>query len=65
MTYATKHWTGPAGNINHVLLEACAMMGTLKIPTDRIEALRAAVRGAESYDQAVAHIEAWFPVHRE
>ncbi len=80
MTYSQSHWTddaaspvfttviraiGPAGNVNHVLAEACKMMQSLKIPADRIELLRANVGTAASYDQAIAYIEAWFPVERE
>ena len=41
------------------------MMGTLKIPADRIEALRQNVKGAVNYAQAIAYIEAWFPVRRD
>lgn len=56
--------TGPAGNVNHILAEACAMLRHLDVPADRIELLRANVGTAVSYDQAVAYVEAWFPVRR-
>ncbi len=80
MTYPTRHWTddaaspvfstvidatGPGGNVAHVLAEACAMLRHLDVPADRIEALRARVGTAQSYDEAVAYVEAWFPVRRD
>ncbi len=57
--------TSPAGNIHHILAEACALLRILKVPTDRIEEMRAYVGTAQSYDEAIGYIERWFPVERE
>ena len=80
MTYLTRHWTddaaqpvfstvidatAPSGNVYHILGEACALLRHLDVPADRIEALRARVGTAQNYDEAVAHVEAWFPVRRD
>jgi hypothetical protein len=80
VTYEIHHWTddaatpvfttvingrGPGANIFYIVGTAVAMLRQLAIPTDRIEALRENVANAGNYDQAVAFVEAWFPVRRE
>lgn len=77
--YDEPHWTddapsprfstviraaGPQGNIYAILGAACSLLAQLEIPADRIERLRADVGTAQSYDAAVACVEAWFPVER-
>ncbi len=53
------------GNINHILAETCALLRILRVPADRIEALRAYVGTAQNYDEAIGYIERWFPVECE
>ena len=77
--YSEDHWTdhavqpvfttviratGPRGNINAILGAATSLLRQLAVPADRIERLRYDVTNAASYDQAVAFVEAWFPVER-
>lgn len=56
--------TGSDGNIFAILGAATGMLRQLAVPRDRIERLRADVTKAASYDEAVALVEAWFPVER-
>lgn len=56
---------GESGNVFAVLGNATRMMKQLNVPEVEIDSLRAAVMDSDSYDQALTHIEVWFPVERE
>lgn len=56
---------GPDANIFAVLGNAVRLMKQLNVSQVEIDSLRAAVMDSDSYDQALQHIEVWFPVERE
>lgn len=56
---------GPDGNIFAVLGNATRMMKQLNVSQIEIDSLRAAVMDSDSYEQALNHIEIWFPIERE
>lgn len=77
--YSEPHWTdhaarpvfttvirasGPEANVHAILGTATSLLRQLAVPADRIARLRYDVMNAASYDQAVAFVEAWFPVDR-
>lgn len=61
--YETKiSLRGPAGNIFAVLSTATKLLSILDEPNSAIRALQGAVWGSKSYDEALDHIERYFPL---
>ena len=57
--------TGPAGNIFSILGTAQRLMKQLQIEQTEIDKLGDSVMASKNYDEAVGHVEEWFPVERE
>lgn len=78
--FAEPHWTdnyarrsifdtviparGPAANIYAITGTAYSLMRQLRLPTDRIDALKSDIAVARSYEAAIACVEKWFKVDR-
>jgi hypothetical protein len=54
--------TGPDGNVFAVLGAATRLMRKLSVDPNEVDALRAKVLDAKSYDEAIAAVREWFPV---